>query len=96
MTAAAFQATYSDWRLIKGRKCVQVVFEVPVEQADQAYQVLGGMPDPSKSVWCAIARMNSGATEEGLAAQPESAQICQRAQPGPQPPPEGRATPCST
>jgi hypothetical protein len=64
MTTAAFQATYSDWRLIKGRKCVQIVFEVPVEKADEAYKVLDGMPDPSRSVWCAVARMNSGVIEE--------------------------------
>jgi hypothetical protein len=59
MTAAAFQATYSDWRLIKGRKVVQVVFEVPLEGAAIVHDVLGGMPDPSKSVWCAIARLNN-------------------------------------
>ncbi len=55
--AAAFQATYSDWRLIKGRKVVQVVFEVPMETANEAYQALGGMPDPAAEVWCAIARL---------------------------------------
>ncbi len=67
MTAAAFQATYSDWRLIKGRKQVQIVFEVPLEQASAVHDVLGGMPDPSKSVWCAIARLNS--EKEALASQ---------------------------
>ena len=55
--AAAFQAVFSDWKLIRTRKIVQLVFEVPVEMADQAYQVLGGMPDPGKSVWCAVARL---------------------------------------
>lgn len=53
----AFSATYSDWRLIKGRKVVQVVFEVPLEAAGNVHDILGGMPDPSKSVWCAIARL---------------------------------------
>lgn len=57
MTAAAFKACFTDWKLIRGRKCVQIVFEVPVEAADEAYHVLGGMPDPGKSVWCAIARL---------------------------------------
>lgn len=57
MPAAAFQATFTDWRLVKGRKVVQVVLEIPIEQADQAYQVLGGMPDPGSSVWCAVARL---------------------------------------
>jgi hypothetical protein len=54
---AAFRATYSDWRLIKGRKVVQVIFELPLEAAGQAYDVLGGMPDPGRSVWCGIARL---------------------------------------
>ena len=40
MTAAAFRASYSDWKLIKTRSVVQIVFEVPLEAADEAYQVL--------------------------------------------------------
>lgn len=56
--AAAFKATYSDLKLIKGRKVVQLVFEVPLEGADEAYSVLGGMPNPAAEVWCAIARLN--------------------------------------
>jgi hypothetical protein len=55
--AAAFRATYADWKLIKTRSVVQVVLEVPLEQADAAYQVLGGMPDPGAERWCAIARL---------------------------------------
>jgi len=54
---AAFSATFADWKLIKTRKCVQIVFEVPLEAADAAYQVLGGMPDPSTSVWFGIAKL---------------------------------------
>jgi len=37
---------------------VQVVLEVPLEAADQAYTALGGMPDPGKSVWVGVARLN--------------------------------------
>lgn len=59
--AAVFQAHYSDWKLIRTRGCVQVVFEIPLEAADQAYQSLGGMPDPGKERWFAIARLESGA-----------------------------------
>ncbi len=54
---AAFSATYSDWKLIKTRKVVQIVFEVGQERADEAYQVLGGMPNPAAEVWCAVARL---------------------------------------
>lgn len=54
---AAFQATYADWRVIKGRKVVSISFEVPIEQADLAYQVVGGMPNPAVSAWFAVARL---------------------------------------
>lgn len=58
MTApAAFKASYADWKLIRSRKCVQIVFEVPLEAADAAYQVVGGMPDVGGSDWFAIARL---------------------------------------
>ena len=53
----AFQATYSDWKLIRSRKVVQVVLEVPIEQADEAYQVLGGMPNPASETWVGVARL---------------------------------------
>lgn len=55
---AAFSATYSNWKVIQGRKVVQIVFEVPLEKADEAYQALGGMPDNSVSTWCAIAKLD--------------------------------------
>lgn len=57
MTAAAFRASYADWKVIKGRKVVQVIFELPLETADTAYQVLGGMPIAAHEVWCGIARL---------------------------------------
>lgn len=58
MTEAVFKATYSDWRLVKTRKVVQIVFEVPVENSDIAYQVVGGMADSSQEKWFAIARLD--------------------------------------
>lgn len=54
---AAFSASYSDWRLVKGRKVVQIVFEVPMEAAGHAYNVLDGMPKFGSEQWFAIARM---------------------------------------
>lgn len=68
--ATAFQATYSDWRLIKSRKVVQIVFELPIEQANLAYQVLGGMPNPAAECWCAIARLDVEKLHEGDAPVP--------------------------
>jgi len=55
---AAFKACYSEWKLIKTRQVVQVVFEVPLKDHDEAYQALGGMPDPSKERWFAIAALD--------------------------------------
>lgn len=54
---AAFGAEYSDFKLIKTRGVIQICFEVPLEKADHAYQVLGGMPDASKSAWFGIAKL---------------------------------------
>lgn len=68
MTAAAFSACFADWKLIRGRKVVQLVFEVPLEKADEAYQVVGGMPDPSTSKWFAIAAL----TEEVQQPRPQN------------------------
>jgi hypothetical protein len=58
MKNAAFRATYSDWKLVKTRACVQVVFEVPLEKANDAYEVLGGMPFAATESWFAIARLH--------------------------------------
>lgn len=54
---AAFSATYSDLKLIKTRSVVQFVFEVPLEAAGHAMNVLGGMPSPMAETWFAIARL---------------------------------------
>lgn len=55
--SAAFSATYSDLKLIKTRQVVQFIFEVPLEAAGHAYNVLGGMPSPMEEKWFAIARL---------------------------------------
>ncbi len=53
-----FEATYSDWKVIRGRKCVQIVLEVPLELSNTAYTVLGGMPNPAEEIWVAVARLD--------------------------------------
>ena len=55
---SAFQATFSDFRLVKGRKVAQLVFEVPIEAADAALQTLGGVPRPDQEAWVGIARID--------------------------------------
>lgn len=54
---AVFTATYADIKTIKTRQVVQVIFELPVEAAGHAYNVLGGWPDFSAERWFAIARL---------------------------------------
>lgn len=79
MTKLAFRATYADWKLIKTRGVIQVVMEVPLADADAAYNVLGGMPDASRESWFAIAPLklgkeampNSEHQSERNAAQPQ-------------------------
>jgi len=77
MKPAAFKASYADWKLIKTRSCVQIVFEIPVEKANEAYECLGGMPVSANESWFAIARLkqqeegkNNIATEKPAPTQP--------------------------
>jgi hypothetical protein len=62
--AAIFRASYSDWKLIRTRKCVQLVFEVPLEESNKAYEALGGMPNSGEEAWVAIARLNPETVKE--------------------------------
>lgn len=55
---SAFQATFSDVRLVKGRKVCQLVFELPLEGADAALSALGGFPRPDREVWVGVARLD--------------------------------------
>lgn len=55
---AAFRATYSDWKLVKTRQVVQIVFEVPLADADKVYEVIGGMPNPANERWFGIAPLD--------------------------------------
>ena len=64
----AFRATYSDFRLVKGRKVAQFVLEVPLEQADAALRVLGGMPKIGEETWVGVAPLVSN--DESLNAGP--------------------------
>lgn len=64
MTAAATKATFSDFRIVKGRKVAQLVFEVPLEGADAALAALGGLPQPATERWCGIARLTEEAARK--------------------------------
>lgn len=81
---AAIRATFSDLRIVKGRKVAQLVMEIPIEQADHALAVLGGIPRSDKEVWVGIARLDPdkiAASREdgppcpsGIGTPPESAE----------------------
>lgn len=67
MGHAAIKATYSDLKVIKGRKVCQVICEIPLEQST-AFVEAFGMPNPAAETWVAIARLTDGA-ERGQAKQ---------------------------
>lgn len=72
----AIRATYADWRLIKTRSVVQVVFEVPLHDADAAYEVLGGMPKPSTEQWFAIAAISAAGAPQQVKEPAGACAIC--------------------
>lgn len=53
----AFKATFCNFRNIAGLKVMQIHLEVPIEQADQVYDILG-WPDPANPKWVAVALLN--------------------------------------
>jgi hypothetical protein len=59
---AAIQASFADFRLIKGRKQAQIILEIPIEGADAALAALGGIPQPQSDRWVAVARLNGAST----------------------------------
>ena len=68
--AAIIEAEYVEWKMVKTRKALQLIFEVPLEKQALVQAVLGTpMPDTSTPV--AIARLNFDA----IAAAPEPEQI---------------------
>jgi hypothetical protein len=58
MADATFQGTYSDIKLVRGRKVAQVVVEIPIEAAT-AFVAAFGMPDPAEETWVALARLGT-------------------------------------
>lgn len=56
MTTAAIAATYVDFKNVKTRRVVQIVFEVPAHKAEEALKMLG-IPDAAQERWFAIAAL---------------------------------------
>lgn len=47
------QGTYSDFKYVKTRSVLQIIVEVPIEAAGDAFTLLG-IPNPSKEQWVAV------------------------------------------
>lgn len=52
-------ATFSDYRIVKGRQVLQLVFEVPIEAQKATFDALGYV-DPKAETWVGIARLRDG------------------------------------
>ena len=68
--AAIIKAEYVEWKMVKTRKALQLIFEVALEDQERVMGALG-IPLPDRSTHVAIARLDPHA----LAAQAEPAQI---------------------
>lgn len=53
----AIKATFADWRPVKGRKQLQLIFEVPLETTAEVLKMLGA-PMPDRETWVAIALLD--------------------------------------
>jgi hypothetical protein len=53
----AIKATFADWRTVKSRKMLQLIFEVPLETQAEVLTTLGA-PMPDRDIWVALARLN--------------------------------------
>jgi len=51
---AAIKATFSDLQLVKTRKLAKLIFELPIDEADEALDVLGGLPRSDRERWVGI------------------------------------------
>ena len=69
----AISASFADFRIVKGRKVAQLIFETPLEAADEALRMLGGLPRPDAERWVGIAPLVGKPTaEQQPAPEPET------------------------
>lgn len=66
----AFRATFADMKLIKTRQVTQLIFEIPSEEFDVAYEILGGVPIAGKERWFGIAAIKVPQAKEDAPAKP--------------------------
>jgi len=58
--ACIIKADYFNWRPVAGRKVLQLILEVPIEQTADVMKKLG-VPMPGESKWVAVALLQNGA-----------------------------------
>lgn len=63
MTAAAIKATWSSYKHLPTRNCLQLVLEVPLEQQADVFEKLG-YPVPGTEKWVGVALLNISATDK--------------------------------
>lgn len=51
-------ATFADFKIVKTRGTAQLIFELPLESADDALKALGGLPQMKSERWCGIVPLN--------------------------------------
>lgn len=56
-TNRVIKGTYADFKLVKTRSVVQMVIEVPIEQADTLVEMFG-IPNAGKETWVAVAGLH--------------------------------------
>lgn len=56
MSDCVLAGTYADFKVVKTRSVVQMVIEVPIEQANEVTEKFG-IPQPSQEVWVAVAKL---------------------------------------
>jgi hypothetical protein len=71
-----FEATYSDWKVLKTRGVIAITFEVPIEAEGLAYTALQGMPNSAEEKWFVIARHPASAALRPTAGDGEDGTSC--------------------
>jgi len=78
-TPCVIDATFHDWRTVKGRKMLQLVFEIPIEKQGEVLTLLGH-PEPSGSKWCMIALKDVGKPAQARGAENAATIAAKRAE----------------
>lgn len=68
MTDAIVKGTYSDFKLVKTRKVIQMIIEIPVENHSIVTERFG-IPQPHEEKWVAVALLDTRKSEDNTRAR---------------------------